>query len=170
MNASTDRSKATGEFGERLGEDGLRFERHFDAPPERVWKALVTPEGLGAWLGEATRIEAHAGGAFEIRFNDEDRMTGSVLEWETNRRLVLAWREGSDESLVTFELAPGHAGGTSLVFTHVQVCPDDRIIGLFAGWHSHFDALEAVVAGRASPDRDALYEKLRPLYAARLAE
>jgi uncharacterized protein YndB with AHSA1/START domain len=167
--------------GERLGRDGLRFERRFAAPPERVWKALVTPEGLGAWLGDAVTLEPRAGGALVIRFNEEDRMNGTILEFEPQRRLVLAWREDSngtasghatredDESIVTFELAPAGDGGTAFAFTHRYIRPGDPMIGFGAGWHSHLDALGAYLAGGESPDRTALYERLRPIYEGLLA-
>jgi uncharacterized protein YndB with AHSA1/START domain len=176
---SSVRSQLTSEasaFGELLGEDTLRFIRHFDAPVERVWRAVVTPEGLRAWLAQVTALDARVGGAFELRFSDDDRMQGRILEFEPERRLVLAWYEtsagvssehttpGHDGSVVTFDLAPAPVRGTDLVFTHRYVRSGDRMIGFGAGWHAHFDALAASLAEHPSSDRDDEYRRLRPEY------
>ena len=40
-------------------------------PPERVWAALTTAEGLGAWFGNEAAIDLRPGGAAWMRWNDE---------------------------------------------------------------------------------------------------
>ena len=75
--------------------------------PEKVWKALTTPELLEKWLPEARDCE--------------------VLAAEPNRLLRYRWRAGEadrDESggrldsVVTFELTDTLAGGTHLRIDH----------------------------------------------------
>jgi len=167
-------------FGERIAGDTLRFRRHFRAPVERVWQALSSAEGISAWLGRPISIEAREGGAFEIAFNDEDRMNGRVLAIEANRLLVLAWREESDgaplehattatdESVVSFALEAAPDGGTLLDFTHRYIREGEDMISLGAGWHAHLDALGAFVRTEAAVDLMARYHELRPAYEARL--
>ena len=166
--------------GVRIGDDALRFERHLAASVDRVWIAITTPEAIAQWLGRPGVIEQRPGGTFEIRFNAEDGMNGRILTYEPQRRLVLAWREQTngeparhatrddDESLVSFELAPAPSGGTTLIFTHRYIRPGEAMAGFGGGWHAHLDSLEALLDGKALPDRVALYERVLPSYQARL--
>jgi hypothetical protein len=39
-------------------------------PPEKVWAALTTAEGLGAWLGNDATIELRPGGSARMRWTD----------------------------------------------------------------------------------------------------
>jgi uncharacterized protein YndB with AHSA1/START domain len=163
-------------FGKRVARDAIRYRRALLAPPARVWRALVTPSEVAQWLGTPVTIEARVGGTFEVRFNDEDRMTGRIVEFEPERRLVLIWHEESrgvpsghatradDRSEVTFELAPGAENGTELTFTHRFIRAGDRMIGFGAGWHAHLDALAALAEREPLPDRALAYERLRPAY------
>lgn len=153
-------------FARRIDEDAIRFERTLAASPERVWRAITTPDDVAAWFGELATIEPFVGGRYVLHFNAEDRMNGTIVEIETNRRLVLTWREGFDESLVTFELTLAENGGTTLVLTHRYVRPGEQTIGLGAGWHTHIDALEAWVVDAVHLDRAAAYEHVKPHYAA----
>ena len=75
--------------------------------PEKVWKALTTPELLAKWLPEAKDCE--------------------VLAAEPNRLLRYRWRAGEDDrdesgreldSVVTFELTHMPSGGTHLRVDH----------------------------------------------------
>jgi len=75
--------------------------------PEKVWKALTTPELLAKWLPEAQDCE--------------------VLAAEPNRLLRYRWRAGEDDrdesgreldSVVTFELTHMPSGGTHLRVDH----------------------------------------------------
>jgi len=163
-------------FGERVATDAIRYRRALLAPPARVWRALVTPSEIAQWLGMPVTIEACVGGTFEVRFNDEDRMTGSIAAFEPERRLVLIWHEESagvsaghatradDRSEVTFELAPAADGGTELIFTHRYLRAGDQMIGFGAGWHAHLDALASLAERAPLPDRALAYERLRPAY------
>ena len=47
----------------------MRFERRYDATVEELWNALVDPEQLKGWLGEAV-FAPRIGGRVEIRFGD----------------------------------------------------------------------------------------------------
>ena len=75
--------------------------------PEKVWKALTTPELLAKWLPEANECE--------------------LLAAEPNRLLRYRWRAGKEDrdesgreldSVVTFELTNTPSGGTHLRVNH----------------------------------------------------
>jgi len=82
-------------------EADLVFEVDLDAPPEKVWRALATPELRKAWLGEPGSGAA-----------DATAVT-------PGRRLDLAWSEDGADSAVSFEIAPNADGGARLRIVHV---------------------------------------------------
>ena len=83
--------------------DTLVFETTLDAPPEKVWRALSIPEYLDRWLQPPADAEI------------------SVVAAEENRSLTYRWREPSEDSLVTFEIAPHDDGGTWFRLTHAPI-------------------------------------------------
>ncbi|HVS78418.1 MAG TPA: SRPBCC domain-containing protein [Steroidobacteraceae bacterium] len=123
--------------------DSLIFECDFDEPPEKVWRALTEPRLLEAWLGAD-----HSDSAGDPQEPDRPRpalrrargldggdrgpsrtcVDYEVISAEPHRLLRYRWRdrESGDAdsrnpevySTVTFELAPGPAGGTHLRLTH----------------------------------------------------
>ena len=50
-----------------------RIERTVEVahPPEKVWAALTTAEGLCAWFGNEATIDLRPGGAARMRWNEE---------------------------------------------------------------------------------------------------
>src|SRR5690349_7112851 len=50
-----------------------RIERTIELahPPEKVWAALTTAEGLSAWFGDEAAIDLRPGGAARMRWNEE---------------------------------------------------------------------------------------------------
>jgi hypothetical protein len=41
-------------------------------PPERVWTALTTAEGLGSWFGDHAAVDLRPGGPGYVEWDDED--------------------------------------------------------------------------------------------------
>jgi uncharacterized protein YndB with AHSA1/START domain len=80
-------------------DDALVYEVDLEAPPEKVWRAIATPEIREAWLGEP---EA---GAAEVSSADEPE------------RLDLVWPTPEGDSLISFEISPAE-GGSHLTITH----------------------------------------------------
>ena len=145
------------------GRMGVRFERTLDAPPAEVWAALTDPALLERWLAAAT-VDARPGGVVSLRFDDGHMEGGRILEFRPPRVLEYAWTFPSEpDSVVRFELEDAGDGRTRLVLDHRQLSPDSGP-GYGAGWHSHLEALDAVLAGTAPGDWQARYEHLRPAY------
>ena len=84
---------------EATPQEGLVFEAELEAPPEKVWRALVTPEIRETWLGEP-----EAGPA-------------EVSRADPPSRLDLVWPTREGETLVSFEIEAGEAG-TRITITH----------------------------------------------------
>jgi uncharacterized protein YndB with AHSA1/START domain len=92
-----------------------------DEPPEKVWRALTSPELMAVWLAEGD-FKPQVGHRFELR-----PATGpvecEVLEADPRNRLKFSWRERDEagepiDSEVTFVLTPTIDGGTRLRLVH----------------------------------------------------
>jgi len=103
--------------------DEIVFECDYEEPPEKVWRALTERELVDQWmLNGAERAAPREAHSTELE----------VLQAEPNRLLRYACRERESgaandegeqrviESTVTFELAPGAAGGTHLRLVHAD--------------------------------------------------
>jgi uncharacterized protein YndB with AHSA1/START domain len=90
--------------------------------PERVWRALVDPAELAAWL-MPTDFAPEAGREFSLDTGDDHIGTiqGEVLEIDEPRLLRCRWSGVFGDTEVTFELIPDGAG------TRLRVVHD--------GWH-----------------------------------
>jgi uncharacterized protein YndB with AHSA1/START domain len=86
--------------------DTLTFETELDAPPEKVWRAIATPELREAWLGQPE------GGVAEI------------VRADPGSRLDLAWPTREGDSVVSFEIGAGADGGTLLTIVHRALAPN----------------------------------------------
>ena len=81
------------------GDEALVFEVDLEAPPEKVWRAIATPELREAWLGEPEDGPAR------------------VADADQPERLDLVWPTPDGESLISFEISPAE-GGSHLTITH----------------------------------------------------
>ena len=123
--------------------DGLHslvFERVLAHPPERVWRALVTPKGLADW--HPTPFELDSGPArpgARIRYirteGGPEMPDGELLEYHPPRVLAHSW----GEDRLRWELR-AHDGGTALRLTHTFA---DRFKAARdgTGWHMCLEAL-----------------------------
>jgi uncharacterized protein YndB with AHSA1/START domain len=130
------------EFG-TVGAAEVMFERHFDVPRERVWKALTDPEQLAGWLAPA-EIDLRVGGSVVLKFEDGDER-GTITELREPEVIAYTWNEGATDSLVRFELEP-EADGTRLRLRHTFE-GDVDLSSYGGGWHHHLEQLIAQVAG-----------------------
>lgn len=64
-------------------------EIEIDAPPEAVWKAISTGEGLTRWYAEEARVEPRTGGENWISWGEGQEVGNQNLAWEPGRRLTV---------------------------------------------------------------------------------
>ena len=157
------------EYGRLIGPGKLEFDRRFDAPVEKVWQFLVDPEKRKMWFcGGST--DDHVGGKIVFEFDhrrlsespppekyaSEEVVThhGEILEYNPPTRLAFTWFEGAgaESSTVEIDLVSNPDGSTQLHLVHTGVEGRDMLIGVFAGWHGHFDLLGEVLAGDRKSD------------------
>jgi uncharacterized protein YndB with AHSA1/START domain len=143
-------------------ETTLRLSRDFQAPPERVFDALLDAKTLKKiWSAETytiveMHVDARVGGEWRLAMRDE--ASGSVSHCtaryeEIRRPARIVWRvkwldgplASAPEGRVTLEFAAA-GGGTRLQLTH-EFFPDRATRDAHAGgWSSGFDRLAKLLA------------------------
>ena len=118
----------------------LEFSRSFPHPPEKVWRALTTPQALGQWLME-TDFVAEEGRDFRMWCDDGEGHTDvylcTVLEMERQKRMLWSWtlqgREQEGATTVEFRLE-AEGGGTRVTVVHRGDRDEDTIERFKGGW------------------------------------
>ncbi len=92
------------------------------AAPSTVWRYLATQEALRLWISSNIEIDLRVGGAYRfLGPDDETWISGTVLELEPERSLILSWlEEGTgwqNPARLVITLAPS-ATGTRVTLIH----------------------------------------------------
>ena len=157
------------DYGKQTGPAELQFTRRFDAGVEKVWQFLVDPEKRKLWFcGGSTDDRVGGEIVFEFdhrrlseteppeKYASEEVVThyGEILEYDPPKRLAFTWFEsaGVESSIVEITLTPHGEDQTELHLTHKGVVGREMLIGVFAGWHGHFDLLGEVLQGARKSD------------------
>jgi uncharacterized protein YndB with AHSA1/START domain len=95
-----------------------------DAPVERVWEAVTSPDHLEAWFGAQVEVDARPGARIAVRWPDGSASRGLVEVIEAPRRFAFRWRriagaglslEVGEPTRVEFVLQPLDEGARTLV-------------------------------------------------------
>ena len=167
--------------GRFLSDNKMVWERRLSAPPERLWDAISTKDGLRRWF-MPTRYEIAVNGRFSfdggwegtvsaarpfahIQF-DKDGGSGAFLRFEMQAGngtcfFALTDRMGDSVDANNWPDAPAHRryqpGG-----------PGTHWSGVAAGYHGFVDALEEHLSGGAvSSDYDEMCKGYRRILDAR---
>lgn len=139
---------------------GSHITRRFQAPPEAVFDAWVTPVIFAAWWGgsaaevplDSVSLDARPGGSWkatmilgpDLRF----AWRGEYLEVDRPNRLVLTstFQPGDARELLTVSLTAVD-GGTEMQFSQTggNLSPEEYQ-GTTIGWQAVFDAIDATLA------------------------
>ncbi|HUB17315.1 MAG TPA: SRPBCC domain-containing protein [Acidobacteriaceae bacterium] len=93
-----------------------------EAPPSAVWRWVASQEGLRRWISSSMEIDLRVGGRYRFLGPDDTTwISGTVLEMEPERSLILSWlEEGSGwvrPARFVIRLAPV-AAGTQVSIVH----------------------------------------------------
>ncbi len=105
------------------------------APPEQVWEAIATGQGLNSWfMGSANEVEPGQGGTMLLAFDDAEPQPAAITAWDPPRRLAYRGATSPDGVFHAFEYLIEARGGTTTVrLVHSGVLGDD--------WEGEYDAL-----------------------------
>ena len=122
------------------GTRSLVFEREIAAPPEDVWRALTTPEGLRQWFPLDARVTPEASGSIWLSWGPGCEGEAPIHIWEPNRRFGWTESYGEDDSGKPIKVAvdfylEGREGQTviRLVQSGISAASD---------WDEMYDALK----------------------------
>ncbi|HEY9498314.1 MAG TPA: SRPBCC domain-containing protein [Terrimesophilobacter sp.] len=140
---------------------GLEFEREFEFPPAIVFDALVDPELIAGWLGEAS-VDPRQGGHYDLVWLTSGSFPptfGTITDILEPSFLTIA-TDNRGEVGFRLEEVPGGSRGTSTVLrVSVRVVVDAAFVArIRADWLSNLDQLSELLRGHpvdwANWDRD----------------
>lgn len=123
----------------------FEIERTYNAPVERVWRAITDKEQMKEWYFSLDEFRAEPGFSFSFpgqgRAGQHYLHLCKVVEAIPNRKLSYSWtyRDYEGQSVVTFELFAEGEGKTRLKLTHEGLDsfpkhPDFALESFTAGW------------------------------------
>jgi uncharacterized protein YndB with AHSA1/START domain len=129
-------------------------------PPERVWTALTTAEGLGTWFGQRAEIDLRVGGQAKLTWDSGDTATLTIERLEPPRVFGYTWPvyglpEGDPRrTYVEFTLEPAGTGTTLTMVESgfAQLADAEHKAahsGNTDGWTHELDELVAYLDGQA---------------------
>ncbi|WP_436763550.1 SRPBCC domain-containing protein [Streptosporangium sp. V21-05] len=128
-------------------------------PPERVWAALTTAEGLGTWFGHRAEVDLRVGGEARLSWDSGDTATLTIERLEPPRVFGYTWPvaglpDGDPRrTYVEFTLEPAGAGTTlTMVESGFAQVPDAEArraahSGNTKGWTNELGELVAYLDG-----------------------
>ena len=138
----------------------VTLERHFPAPPEKVFAFVSKTELLLKWWGpEGMHTPEHdlafdrTGAWWSVMVNGEGqryKVSGQVTHVDAPNSVgfTWAWHDETDargvESHVTIRLVPAQNGGTDMTLSHVDLPNAETAQNHTMGWTSSLKKLEAM--------------------------
>jgi uncharacterized protein YndB with AHSA1/START domain len=136
-------------------------EIEIDAPPEAVWKAISTGEGLTRWYAEEARIEPRAGGENWVSWGEGQEVGNENLAWEPGRRLTVGkpgHETATDWNAIVIDFEIETRGGKTLLKLVQSGLPagpdwDSMDDGTDVGWEMFLFALKFYLERHAGQPR-----------------
>ena len=132
--------------------DGLiERELRIAASPETVFAFWTDPVRMAKWMGRDIRLDPRVGGEFRIDYNGSDIASGTFVEVDPPRRLVLTWGweaagDPTPPGASTVEVTLKRDGdGTILSLRHSGLSTD-AVTGHAEGWDQFLPNLVSVAA------------------------
>lgn len=132
---------------------GLTVERIIAAPPERVWAAWMTEQGLAGWWwkhlpGTTFAVDPRAGGRYRISSPTAGiGVRGEFLEVDEPKRFLATWiwlDDGVEGTLEHIDVTlVEHPQGTQLRIVHSGPWTSDEPVTAYVqGWNDTLLALD----------------------------
>jgi len=129
-----------------------------DATPDTVFRFLVDPERMTAWMGVSAELDPRPGGRFRINVSGHDIAVGEYLEIVPPKRVVWSWGwEGADGeppwwSTVEVTLTPD--GDATVVRLRHSGLPDEESRNSHREGWGHYTNRLAITAAGGDPGPD----------------
>ena len=137
-------------MSERVIEKRLEFE----APVERVWKAITDAGELALWFGHRAEIDLRPGGDGFMTWENHGRYAMRIEEVVAPNRLVWSWIHEPDQPFdsapatrVEWMLSAREGGGTVLELRETGFLTDRHYGENQHGWDEELGELTALLGG-----------------------
>ena len=180
------------EFGVRVDDNTVRFERLLPGPIEKIWPFLADSDKRGQWFTSG-KLPDRVGEAWEMRYHHSsysphkappppgyehvDRedviMPSLLLAIEPPNRLVFSFGnsiKAGEYSEVDIRLTEQPGGMVKLTLIHSRLRDHDHTLKVSVGWHSHLAMLEHRASGKVPPSIWDVWRGLNGVYDKRYAE
>jgi uncharacterized protein YndB with AHSA1/START domain len=138
----------------------IRTSIMIDAPPDRVFRALIDPAALNKWIASAAEVEPHVGGRYSYgwtyQHGGRDVIGGPtrILELVPNERLVTDWPDWRGDpqkppTRVAWLIEP-FGSKTRVTVVHGEFPRTVDISDYPFGWRGFLNQLKTVVEESAS--------------------
>jgi len=132
-------------------------------PPQKVWHAITTPEGLNQWFGNRVTMSLEEGSPILFEWDEYGEAGGIIEVVDPINKFAYRWRANgvpenvemnqTNSTLVTFELTPTPAGTRLRVLEtgFATLAPDLRENTFrenTSGWATELDELVAYLSGQ----------------------
>ena len=149
--------------------DTIKKEIVINAPVEKVYSALITPEQLTQWFPNIATIEPKIGGKISFRFLKEStqkkiktmKLLVTIVSFIPNKELSYTWNfttkpEYNKDTIVTWKLEQLDKDKTKLTLIHSGFTNADRLQydDHNKGWSWHIKRLENLM------DKNTMQTKL----------
>lgn len=122
--------------------------RTFDIGPEAAWEYLVSPAGLGLWLGEGIAAPLKK----TNRYTTTDGTSGEVRSFRPGERMRLTWHPaGRDEPATVQVTVRPSARGCSVRFHTEHLSNEQDREAMRRHWSGALDRLGNALASSTRP-------------------
>jgi uncharacterized protein YndB with AHSA1/START domain len=142
------------------GQLSLEISRLVQAPPHRVFEAMISPEQVAAWWGPKgftcpdVTLDVRVGGAYRIGMQPPEgdlfHLVGEYVEIEPASRLAYTFRweppDSDDRETVARLSLRGQYGGTEVALTQGPFLTEARRDLHRAGWTEALERLSSLLA------------------------
>jgi uncharacterized protein YndB with AHSA1/START domain len=135
----------------------LRFNRHFQAAREKIFRAWTDPKQLMKWWGPKgfttpiAEVDLRENGRYRIAMQPQEGpvryLSGVYIEVKPPKRLVMTWsfegtpRHDGHESRLTLAFIAHGGASTELILTHERL-PEPSLGDFDMGWKSTLEKFE----------------------------
>jgi uncharacterized protein YndB with AHSA1/START domain len=122
------------------------------APPDKVFWAVATSEGLNSWFVTDSRVDRKIGGRIELHWRDFgfDKSNidddGEIVKYDPNRSFSFTWKPGETRTTVSLVLESIADGSTLLSVSDEGFTAEkdfDALLSCSVGWGEALLALKA---------------------------